>query len=191
MAILSKANFKTQIDNAATALTAAYADSVDTKVAGVIADPSHPLRQIEKLFLFNPLTGVITKDATYIDAYYDDGKTLPKKNPFDVEAKALAAISTATVEDADVSKIIITFDMQMDTGSVPAAGDFILTTDGNPTVVVTPAVTGATVTLDCDDDFVNGDAISITYAPGQKAIKAAVAGHPLGPFTQVVTNNVT
>lgn len=192
MALESQANFKTAIAAAAVQLTTALQDTVDTKTAGVIADPTHPLRQIEKLFSFAPLTGIVTKDDTYIEAFFDDNKIHSKKNPFDVLAKALAALSTATVEDADKSKIIITYDMQMDTGSLPLVADFGLTTDGTPTAISTVVVTGATVTLDCNADFANGDAITIDYTPGRKPIKAAIAGfNSLALAAQVVTNNVT
>lgn len=193
MTLVSQANFKTAIAAAAVQLTTALQDTVDTKTAGKIADPSHPLRQIEKLFSFNPLTGVVTKDDTYIEAYYDDGQTHPKKNPFDVSAKALAALSTATVEDADKSKIIITYDMQLDTGAVPNAEDFTVTEDAaGVTAISAITVSGATLNIDMNGDFANGDTITIDYTPGQKPVKAAIAGFPVLALSgQVVTNNVT
>ena len=191
MAIKSKAAIDTQLDAAAAALTSAWADDTDTRMAGVLNHPSHPLRQVEKLFKINANTGVVTTDTDYLAKAYDDGKTLAKKNPFDVISKPLAAISTATVEDADVSAIIITFDMALEEGFKPVAGDFALTTDGAPTAVSTVAISGAVLTLDCDDDFVNGDTISVAYTPGSIPIHAAIAGQPVAAFSQSVTNNVT
>jgi len=193
MALESQANFKTAIAAAAVQLTTAFQDTVDTKTAGVIADPTHPLRQLEKLFSFAPLTGVVTKDDTYIEAYFDDGKTHPKKNPFDVSAKALAALATATVEDADKSKIIITYDMQLDDEAVPLAADFTVTEDAaGVTAISAITVSGATLNIDMNGDFANGDTITIDYTPGLKPVKAAIAGFPvLALAAQVVTNNVT
>lgn len=85
MALATATNFKASVATAAAALTTAWKDTVKTEVAANIAHPSNPLRKIEKLFSFDPATGVISANNTYIDACY--AGTIPQvKNPFDVIA---------------------------------------------------------------------------------------------------------
>ena len=70
MALIIESAFKTQIDAAAVALTTAMNDDTLSGVAVEIAHPSHPLRQIKKLFNFDPATGIWTADAEYITEAY-------------------------------------------------------------------------------------------------------------------------
>lgn len=191
MAQISEAAAKTAAAAAAVQLTLIFGDSVDTRCHGKLYHPSHPMRQIEKLFNFNPLTGVVTSDDVYITAAYDNVREM-KKSEFAVLARATAALSTATVEDADKSKIIITYDMQLDTGMVPEAADFVVTEDGAPTAISAITVSGATLNIDMNGDFANGDTITIDYNPGLKKVRADIAGNPVLALSgQVVTNNVT
>jgi len=191
MAQISEAAAKTAAAAAAVQLTLILGDSVDTRCHGFLYHPSHPMRKIEKLFNFNPLTGVVTSDDVYITAAYDNVEE-KKKSEFAVLARATAALSTATVEDADPSKMILTYDMVLDTKMVPEAADFVVTEDGAPTAILAITVSGATLNIDMNDDYVNGDVITLDYTPGAKQVRADIAGNPvLALSAQVVTNNVT
>ena len=82
MTQITEAAFKTQIAAFAAALTDAMADDTLTGMAAEISSPSHPLRQIEKLFIFNPDTGTVKVNTAYIDAAYA-GKYLSIESGFD------------------------------------------------------------------------------------------------------------
>ncbi len=77
MALLSEANFIIQIEAAADALTTAWNDDTLTGVATEIERPDHPLRRLNMLFSFNPVTGEFKADTDYISAAYA-GKKLMK-----------------------------------------------------------------------------------------------------------------
>ena len=53
MALESAANIKTAVAAAAVQLTVILQDTVLTEMPAVIAHPSHPLRDLLKLFAFN------------------------------------------------------------------------------------------------------------------------------------------
>ena len=61
---------KAQLALAATALTTAHKDSVLGGVAFEFRNPHHPIRQLERLFNFDPATGVYTSDDAYVDSVY-------------------------------------------------------------------------------------------------------------------------
>ncbi len=191
MAQISEADAKTAAAAAAVELTLIIGDSVDTRCHGKLYDPTHPMRDFEKLFTFNKKTGVVASDDVYITAAYDN-VTLRKKNPFDVVAKPTPVESTTTLEDADKSKIIITFDMVIADANIPAIGDFALVTDGTPTAISTITISGATVNLDCNADFANGDVTTIAYTPGAHPLQADIIGNDiLAIAAYTVTNNIS
>ena len=78
MALIDALSFKTIIDAAASALTDAWTDTIDDGVALEIKHPTHPLRRVDKLFKFDPKTGIVTTDADYIDAAY--AGSMPNKS---------------------------------------------------------------------------------------------------------------
>ncbi len=194
MAQYSEANAKTQAAAIATALTLIWGDTVDTRVNLKLTDPTHPMRRLEKLLNFNPATGVVTSDDVYITGAYD-GKHINKGSKLDVLARATCTLTTITIEDADKSKIIATYSMQLDTVRQPAVADFSFTHDGTPVSISTVVVTGATLLIDLNADTANGDAITVTYNPALSSIKNPVKppmGNPIPAMAaEVVTNNVT
>ena len=195
MALLSKANFKTEIDTAAAALTTAYKDSVDTKVAGKIYHPSHPLRQFAKLFSFNLSTGVIAKNTAYIDEAYDNNAVLPVGSPFDSIAMPTAVLSTQTVETAAKRDIVLTYSMVLDATMDVAELKKLYTVggDANPAkTIVSVAFSTTKVTITVNTDYGGGDTITLTYlGTGAFQIKADIVGNPvLALAAQAITNNV-
>ena len=82
MALITAAAFKTEVAAMATALSAVYKDTVLARMPEEIRNPMHPLRKIEKYFIFNADTGVVTPDDAYVDDAYA-GLTPSKGNPFD------------------------------------------------------------------------------------------------------------
>ena len=78
MALIDSTAFKAATDLAAVQLTALYQDTLLTGVALEVSNPTHPLRNVEKLFNFDPKTGTVTTDASYIDAAY--AGSMPNKS---------------------------------------------------------------------------------------------------------------
>lgn len=73
MALKTKADIKTQLDAAATALTSAMADTV-SGMAAPCKDPRHPLRQWNKLFDISA-SGVVTVNTGAWDRLWNAGGT--------------------------------------------------------------------------------------------------------------------
>ena len=90
MALIIEANFVTQIDAAAAALTIAMNDDTLSGVAVEISHPYHPLRKIEKLFNFDPATGIWTTDTNYISEAY--AGNLPMKGTRDQQTITTAPV---------------------------------------------------------------------------------------------------
>lgn len=85
MALIDSTAFKVQTAAMAAAMTAAMADDTDNGVAAEIRNPAHPLRQFEKFFNFDPVTGIVTSDDSYIDDCYA-GFAPSKGNQLDIIA---------------------------------------------------------------------------------------------------------
>ena len=67
--------------------------------------------------------------------------------------------------------LVLFYDEALDTGSVPAVGDFTVTvagTDGHPSGV---AVTGSTVTLTLASEVTETQTVTLTYVPGTNPIR--------------------
>jgi len=179
MAIVSAATFKTQVATMATALTAAWKDSVKTEVAGSIANPLHGLRRVEKFFNFNSSTGVVTSDDGYIDAVYA-GETPNKPNALSVITKEVMALSTATVEDASPTIIVLTFDQTITEAQNVSVGG-----DAAPAKTISGiSIAGAVVSITVNTAYINADTITVT---------GTFLGQRLNSILfedQAVTNNV-
>lgn len=96
-------------------------------------------------------------------------------------------LSTATVENAAPSNIVLTYNEALDTGSTPATGDF--TPSGGKTVTGV-VVSGSTVTVTVNTPYANGDTITISYTPGTNKIRDVAANNAASLSSQAVTNNV-
>lgn len=176
MSIVSAAVFKTQVAAMATALTTAWKDSVATEVAASIRNPLHGLRQVDKFFSFNPATGVVTSDDGYIDSVYA-GDTPNKGSQLDITTTVAMALTTATVEDAAPSNIVLTFAENIIEASNISVG-------GEANTVGVVSIAGAVVTITVGTPYVNGNVINVTGTfSGQKLNSIALAA-------ESVTNNV-
>lgn len=96
-------------------------------------------------------------------------------------------LSTATVENAAPADIVLTYSESLDTGSVPATGDF--TPSGGKTVTAV-AVSGTTVTVTVDTAYVSTDTITISYTAGANPIQDVHGNDAADLTNQAVTNNV-
>ena len=191
MAQYSEANSKTQAAAIATALTLIWGDTVDTRANSLLVDPTHPMRQLEKMLSFDPATGIVTSDDVYITGAYD-GKTIVKGNAFSgVVAKPTAALSTATVENGDKDGIILTYDMQLEAENQPAITDFTIVDDAvGVTAISTVVISTDVITITMDGDYANGDVITASYTPGAHPVKCPNGNDCLALVTESVTNNV-
>jgi len=99
------------------------------------------------------------------------------------------AISSRTVENATPNRIDLTYNEALDTGSVPANGDF--TVSGGRTVTGV-AVVGSQVRITVNTAYANGDTITVGYTPGTNKIQD-VAGNDAPAITAgtSVTNNIS
>jgi len=156
MTLVTAVAFKAAAATAAADLTTIWTDTVDTRTADDIRNPKHPLRQIEKLFLFNAVTGVVTSDDAYIDNAYA-GLTPNKGNPFDVITDPEPiTLTTATVEDAAQADIVLTFSRTVTHLSGVAIGG---AGSAGKTIVSTTIVANV-VTIVVSADYDNGDVIT-------------------------------
>ncbi len=99
------------------------------------------------------------------------------------------AISSRTVENATPNRIDLNYNEALDTGSVPANGDF--TVSGGRTVTGV-AVVGSQVRITVNTAYANGDTITVGYTPGTNRIQD-VAGNDAPAITAgtSVTNNIS
>ena len=190
MAIISATDFKTNVATAAAALTTCLQDDTDTKVAREIFARATGLRQIDKLFNFDPATGVVSSDDTYIDACYA-GAFPDKGNQFQVNAPDLAPAAVAagsTVEGATptTATLILTQDVRI------LSVDITEFTLGGTYAGAITAVTKGTSSLifTLDTAVVNGDTLTIAYTRVVSDIVNS-RGIQLADFTATaITNNV-
>ena len=195
MALISVANFRTEVSTMATALTTAWKDTVDTRINGKIYHPSHPLRNLNKLFLFNEDTGVVTRNNAYIDEFFTRNKTLPVGDPFALMAMPLAALSSATVENGAKKDVVLTYDMVLDNTMDVAELKLLYTVGGNSDpvkAIVSVAFSTTKVTITVDTNYVAGKTITVTYlGTGAFKVTADIIGSPVAALAaSSVTNNV-
>jgi hypothetical protein len=94
---------------------------------------------------------------------------------------------SATVEDAAPTKVVLTYDVDLDEASVPAIGDFTVTDH----TVSSVAVSGATVELTLSTAVIYFDILYVTYTKGANPIQDAVGGLDAEDLSStLVTNNV-
>ena len=97
------------------------------------------------------------------------------------------ALSTATI---DGTSLVLTYNENLDTASVPAASDFTVTGIAAGTTVSTVAISGKAVTLTMANAAVAGDsAVKVSYTPGANKIQDAAGNAAAALTNQAVTNN--
>ncbi|NMD01491.1 MAG: polysaccharide deacetylase family protein [Bacteroidales bacterium] len=95
---------------------------------------------------------------------------------------------SAAVANATPTKVVLTYDQTLDTGSVPATTDFTVTDH----TVSSVAIVGATVELTLSVQIYPFDVIYVTYTKGANPIKGDVGGLEADNLAStLVTNNVT
>ena len=176
MAQYSEANTKTALAAAAVQLTLILKDTVKSEVTPALASPHHPIRKIAKLFNFNANTGVVTADDAYVTAAYD-GLFPSKGNKFQTASGQVMVLTTATVEDAAQSNIVLTFD-----DVITSAENIVL--GGEAKTIASISIVSNVVTIAVTVDYDNGDVINVTGDfKSNKLTSIALA-------TESVTNNV-
>ena len=180
MAKVTATVFKAQLATAAGALTTAFQDDTVTEIAQEFKPNHHALRRLAKLFILNKSTGVFTSNDAYVDAVYagntpnqgrlTDGQGVPTP----------VALSTATVENAAPTDIVLTFDSQ-----ITQVQQITLGGNSDPAKAIAGiSIAGAVVTITVDTAYVALATIT-------------VSGTFLGTrgevilTDQAVTNNVT
>jgi hypothetical protein len=94
---------------------------------------------------------------------------------------------SATVEDAAPTKVVLTYDVDLDEASVPATTDFTVTDH----TVTSVAVSGATVELTLSTAVIYFDILYVTYTKGANPIQDAVGGLDAEDLSStLITNNV-
>ena len=178
MALVDKATFQTQVAAMAAALTTAWSDTIKTEIAAEIKNPHHPLRRVNKFFFFNGATGVVTANDSYTDAAYA-GNFPNKGNDLDRVGNIIPVLSTATVEDAAPTQIVLTFD-------APISGYTGISVAGTVTTekaISNVSIAGAVVTVTVDSAYISTDTITLSgvFYGGLNSLTLV---------DQVVTNNV-
>lgn len=107
------------------------------------------------------------------------------QTPLDITAPTL---SSATVEDANKDKIVLTYNESLDTGSVPATGDFSVSGGKSVSSV---AIAGAVVTLTVSSAYAYGNTITVSYTKGSNPIQDASGNNAGNLSSQSVTNNIS
>ena len=179
MAKVSAASFKGLITSASADITQALSDDTILGTASEFVNPMRPERQLERLFNFDPATGIYTANDLYIDAAYAGRRPNVPTPPSQKVAKGTNLILvSATVENAAADDIVLTFNKYIaKLRSGPILGGEAKTLSGT---VIASAVVTVTVTV----AYVNGNTILIS------GTFEAVDGSILSLVGQVVTNNV-
>ena len=109
----------------------------------------------------------------------------PQKFAVDTRAPEL---ETATVDE---DKLILTYDEELDEGSVPSDNDFTVEVDGDDFTVLMVDIRRDEVTLTLDDDVSGGDEVTIDYDPGTNPIQDDAAGNEASSLTDEEVENIT
>ncbi|KKL86853.1 hypothetical protein LCGC14_1940580 [marine sediment metagenome] len=99
------------------------------------------------------------------------------------------ALSGAEVGDVADNKIILTYNELLDTGSVPATGDFSLVGSGLPATINSVGVNGVAVTLTLSGDIFDFEVIKLNYTAGASPIRDLAENNAANLTSEAVTNN--
>ena len=159
MALESATNIKAAAALAAVQLAVIWTDTVAAHTALEIRNAKHPLRQIEKMFLFNPATGAVTADDAYIDAVVTAGTAPSKGNPFDVVTDWLPlGFTSGDVEIAEPADIVLVFSR-----AVANADNVVIGGAGSAgKTIVSVTIVSATVTIVVSADYIAADVITVS-----------------------------
>ena len=88
------------------------------------------------------------------------------------------------------SQLVITYELELDPDSTPAATDYTVTVAGSRVTVDRVVVGGMTVTLTLETATVAGDAVTVSYAPGTNPVRD-LAMNAAAAFTVLEVENLT
>ena len=114
--------------------------------------------------------------------------SLPRTLQIAVKGTVIGApvLSEATVNG---TSLVLTYDEDLDTGSVPLAGDFAVAVAGLTAVVSNVAVSGNTVTLTLATAVVFGQTVTVSYTGGTNPIQDLDGNDAVALFSRAVDNN--
>lgn len=98
------------------------------------------------------------------------------------------ALSFAEVGNVGNDKIILTYNKTLDTGSVPATGDFSLS--GTTPTITNIEVSGITVIITLSAEADSSDTILVSYTAGVNPIRDWYSNDAVDLTNQAVTNNI-
>lgn len=104
----------------------------------------------------------------------------------DAVTPTLSTVEVGAVAD---NKIVLTYDENLDTGSVPATVDFSLVGSGLPVTISTVGVAGAAVTLTLSGDIYDFEIITLSYTAAANPIQDMAANAVANLVLQSITNN--
>lgn len=128
----------------------------------------------------NKIQDVAGNNASNLVNYSVTNNVLPS----DVTAPTL---SSATVFNSNPSQIVLDYNENLDTGSVPATTDF--TTSPSKTISST-SITGDKVYINTSTPFDAGDVITINYTGGVNKIQDTAGNDAANLVSQAVTNSI-
>ena len=131
------------------------------------------------------LTAVSATQALTLTIWDGEG-TSPFEDTDDTTAPVFASAATNTAG----TKIVLTYGEALDTGSVPANGDFSVSSGGANNAVTDVAISGSTVTLTVTNTIANGDTVTVSYTKGTNPIQDAAENESASLTSESVTNNV-
>ena len=88
------------------------------------------------------------------------------------------------------SQLVITYELELDPDSTPAATDYTVTVAGSPVTVDRVVVGGMTVTLTLATATVAEDTVTVSYAPGANPVRD-LAMNAAPAFTGLEVENLT
>ena len=178
MSIVSAANFKSAIATAAADITTAWSDTVLDQIASKLSNNHHPLRNLKKLFILNPVDGVVTANDDYIDGAYAGGYPTVGSG-FGKSATLAVSLTTGTVEEEAQTLIVLTFNTNITRFTNLSIAGTVTT----PKVISSVGIAGAVVTITASTAYIFGDTISVTgdFYNGLDIVSLAAEG---------ITNNV-
>ena len=103
----------------------------------------------------------------------------------DVADRSAPALATATITG---NTLLLTYDEDLDPGSVPTPGDFSVKVAGGEATVVSVGVSGPAVTLTLQDAVPDGEQVTLDYTPGSSPIKDPAGNEAAGFAGREVAN---
>lgn len=97
-------------------------------------------------------------------------------------------LASAEIGNVADNKIVLLYSRSLDTGSVPATGDFSV--GGTSETVSAVGVAGSSVTITLTGNVGSADTITITYTAGANPIRDLDENNVDNLVSQAVTNNI-